>query len=117
METQTQDSQPVSGTDYASALKHYRKYSRGRSMRQFCEDEGYDYTKFCRYAREGEKEQAIDREPSTFLEISPESESAGRSCGSVHVKEIRIRFSNGMVLSRRSDDIDGFLSLVRKIVG
>jgi len=117
METQTQNSQPVSGTDYASALKQYRKYSRGRSMRQFCEDEGYDYAKFCRYAREGEKEQAIDREPSTFLEISAGSDSAGQPCGPVHVKEVRIRFSNGMLLSRRGDDIDGILSLVYKIVG
>lgn len=87
-------------------------------MRQFCEDEGYDYAKFCRYAREGEKERNMDKEPSTFVEISAGPEDGCRSSsGPVQVKEIRIRFTNGLILSRRSGDVEGILSLVNKIVG
>ena len=36
--------------DYAAALRQYNRYGRGRSMKKFCEDEGYDYWKFCRLA-------------------------------------------------------------------
>lgn len=36
--------------DYAAALRQYNKYGRGRSMKKFCEDEGYDYWKFCKLA-------------------------------------------------------------------
>ena len=39
--------------DYAAALRQYQKYGRGRSMKKFCEDEGYDYWKFYKLAREG----------------------------------------------------------------
>lgn len=42
--------------DYAAALRQYQKYGRGRSMKKFCEDEGYDYWKFCKLAREGQLE-------------------------------------------------------------
>ena len=55
METiNNQASQPVLqswSVDYAAALRQYQKYGRGRSMKKFCEDEGYDYWKFCKLAR------------------------------------------------------------------
>ena len=45
METNNQVSQPVTQpmVDYAAALRPYQKYGRGRAMKKFCEDEGYDY--------------------------------------------------------------------------
>lgn len=61
METNNQVSQPLaqSGTvDYATALRQYQKYGRGRSMKKFCEDEGYDYWKFFKLAREGQIEMS-----------------------------------------------------------
>lgn len=42
---------PVKG-QFAAALRQYQYYSHGRSLHKFCEDEGLDYQKFCRYARE-----------------------------------------------------------------
>ena len=42
---------PVKG-QFAAALRQYQYYSHGRSIRKFCEDEGLDYQKFCKYARE-----------------------------------------------------------------
>jgi len=56
METNNQTTQTAAqagAVDYAAALRQYNRYGRGRSMRKFCEDEGYDYLKFCRLAREG----------------------------------------------------------------
>lgn len=43
-----------SPANYAFALKHYKQYGRGRSMKKFCEDEGYDYEKFAIYSRKGQ---------------------------------------------------------------
>lgn len=36
-------------TDYAAAYRQYCTYGRGRSIKRFCEDENYNYTKFRRY--------------------------------------------------------------------
>ena len=48
METtnQTTVAPKTDSVDYAAALRQYSQYGRGRSMRKFCEDEGYDYWKF-----------------------------------------------------------------------
>lgn len=56
METKNQTAQESAQSgvvDYAAALRQYRRYGRGSSMKKFCEDEGYDYWKFCKLAREG----------------------------------------------------------------
>lgn len=45
--------------NYALALKNYQQNGRGRSMKQFCEEEGYDYNKFMRYSRRGRTELGI----------------------------------------------------------
>ena len=103
-------------TDYASALLQYRRYSRGRSMRQFCEDEGYDYNKFCKYAREGEKEKGINSEPATFVEL-PVVQSQSSQGGDIRIKEVRVRFTNGLIMSRRGNNVEEVLAAVRKIIG
>ena len=46
METKNQTAQESAQSgvvDYAAALRQYHRYGRGRSMKKFCEDEGYDY--------------------------------------------------------------------------
>ena len=61
METKNQTAQESAQSgvvDYAAALRQYHRYGRGRSMTKFCEDEGYDYWKFCKLAREGQSEMA-----------------------------------------------------------
>ena len=45
-----EDTQTV---NYALALKIYQQKGSCRSMKKFCEEEGYDYAKFMRYARRG----------------------------------------------------------------
>lgn len=46
----------------AFALKHYNQNGRGRSMKKFCEEEGYDYEKFMQYSRRGHKECSVLKE-------------------------------------------------------
>ena len=90
---------PVKG-QFAAALRQYQYYSHGRSIRKFCEDEGLDYQKFCKYAREhgpgsdADKQAApADTLPARFIEVPQEP-----SAESVTIREIRVRFTNGMIL-------------------
>ena len=48
--------------NYAFALKHYNQNGRGRSMKKFCEEEGYDYEKFMQYSRRGQKDYCVLKE-------------------------------------------------------
>lgn len=77
-------------------------------MKKFCEDEGYDYRAFCRNARKGEKEADIAR--SGFVEIEHEAPEQ------ITVREIRIEFSTGLVLSQSTGDIEGLMTMVRRIL-
>jgi len=122
-----------SGTvDYAAALRQYSRYGRGRSMKKFCEDEGYDYWKFCKLARgvqfymsntrEGQLEMGAKSGmsgtdiKSGFIEISPDgTRSPVAAEEPMKVCEIRIRFNNGLVLSRRGGDVEDVISAIRKI--
>ncbi|MEE0317823.1 MAG: hypothetical protein UDS46_10060 [Bacteroidales bacterium] len=45
--------------NYAFALKNYQQNGRGRSMKKFCEEEGYNYEKFMQYSRRGQKEYSV----------------------------------------------------------
>ena len=48
METKNQTAQESAQSgvvDYAAALRQYHRYGQGRSMKNFCEDEGYDWLK------------------------------------------------------------------------
>ena len=110
-----------SGTvDYAAALRQYNRYGHGRSMKKFCEDEGYDYWKFCKLAREGQIEMGTksgaDRRPG-FIEVNPDgTQSPAMPEEPMRVCEIRIRFNNGLVLSRRGGDVEEVISAIRKIL-
>ena len=72
---QTSPATQSGAVDYAAALRQYNKYGRGRSMKKFCEDEGYDYWKFCKLAREGQIEMGVksgaDKRPG-FIEVNPD---------------------------------------------
>ncbi len=105
--------------DYA-ALRQYNKYGRGRSMRKFCEDEGYDYWKFCRLAREGqielESKSGADKKPG-FVEVAPDgTRDRVAAEDPMKVCEIRIQFNNGLMLSRRGGDVEEVISAIRKIL-
>lgn len=124
METNNnQVSQPAvqSGSvDYAAALRQYQKYGRGRSMKKFCEDEGYDYWKFCKLAREGQLEMeskaGTDQRPG-FIEVNPDgTQSPATQEEPMKVCEIKIRFNNGLVMSRRGGDVEEVISAIRKVL-
>ena len=123
METTTNNqtsSATQSGTvDYAAALRQYNRYGHGRSMKKFCEDEGYDYWKFCKLAREGQVDlnARAGGDKSGFVEVSADGTvSTAIAEEPLKVCEIRIRFNNGLVLSRRGGDVEEVISAIRKIL-
>lgn len=76
IKNQTAQESAQSGVvDYAAALRQYHRYGRGRSVKKFCEDEGYDYWKFCKLAREGQSEmdaKIIANKHPVFIEVNPD---------------------------------------------
>ena len=62
--------QGSSSLNYSLALKNYSQNSLGRSMRKFCEDEGYDYNKFMQYACKGQKELSVLKDADSKLSES-----------------------------------------------
>jgi len=114
-------------TDYAAAYLQYQRYGRGRSMRRFCEDEGYDYDNFYRYSRKNDQVQPSCETRGTFVEITPVPDPAPkpvvltiRQDTTYKLEEIRIRFTNGLVLSRHGgsmSDVDDLMSMARKLIG
>ena len=89
-------------------------------MRKFCEDEGYDYLKFCKLAREGQSEMESKSGAAArpgFIEVAPDGvqlQATGEE--PMKVCEIRIRFNNGLILSRRGGDVEEVISAIRKIL-
>ena len=99
--------------NYAFALKHYNQNGRGRSMKKFCEEEGYDYEKLMRYSRRGQKEYSVLKEADErqssggFIPLVVD----GAPEGGLGIRDVRVRFTNGMELSQGKGDITDLLSM------
>ena len=102
--------------NYAFALKNYQQNGRGRSMKKFCEEEGYDYEKFMQYSRRGQKEYSVLKEADARqtsdkfipLVVDGPAESA------LGILDVRVRFTNGMELSQSEGDLNELFGMVRK---
>lgn len=105
--------------NYAFALKRYNQNGRGRSMKKFCEEEGYDYEKFMQYSRRGQKEYSVLKEADErqsqggFIPLVVDSAPEG----ALGIRDVRVRFTNGMELSQGEGDINELLGMVRKMLG
>ena len=99
--------------NYAFALRHYNQNGRGRSMKKFCEEEGYDYEKLMRYSRRGQKEYSVLKETDErqssggFIPLVVD----GAMEGGLGIRDVRVRFTNGMELSQGKGDITDLLSM------
>ena len=110
--------QESTGVNYSLALINFNQNGRGRSMRKFCEDEGYDYNKFMQYARKGQKELSVlkdadvNQSESAFIPLVVESGSSG----ALGIAEVRVRFTNGMELIQSDGDVNELFGIVRKML-
>ena len=106
--------------NYVFALKNYQQNGRGRSMKKFCEEEGYDYEKFMQYSRRrGQKEYSVLKEADArqasdkFIPIVVD----GPSESVLGILDVRVRFTNGMELSQSEGDFNELFGMIRKMLG
>lgn len=105
--------------NYAFALKNYQQNGRGRSMKKFCEEEGYDYEKFMQYSRRGQKEYSVLKEADArqtldkFIPLVVD----GPAESVLGILDVRVRFTNGMELSQSDGDLNELFGMVRKMLG
>lgn len=105
--------------NYAFALKNYQQNGLGRSMKKFCEQEGYDYEKFMQYSRRGQKEYSVLKEADArqtsdkFIPLVVE----GSAESVLGILDVRVRFTNGMELSQSEGDLNELFGIVRKMLG
>ena len=105
--------------NYAFALKNYQQNGRGRSMKKFCEEEGYDYEKFMQYSRRGQKEYSVLKEADArqtsdkFIPLVVD----GPAESGLGILDVRVRFTNGMELSQSEGDLNELFGMVRKMMG
>lgn len=105
--------------NYAFALKNYQQNGRGRSMKKFCEEEGYDYEKFMRYSRRGQKEYSVLKEVDArqtsdkFIPLVVD----GPAESVLGILDVRVRFMNGMELPQSEGELNELFGMVRKMLG
>ena len=105
--------------NYSFALKNYQQNGRGRSMKKFCEEEGYDYEKFMQYSRRGQKEYSVLKEADArqtsdkFIPLVVD----GPAESVLGILDVRVRFTNGMELSQSEGDLNELFGMVRKMLG
>lgn len=105
--------------NYAFALKNYQQNGRGRSMKKFCEEEGYDYEKFMQYSRRGQKEYSVLKEADarqTSDKVIPLVVD-GPAENVLGILDVRVRFTNGMELSQSEGDLNELFGMLRKMLG
>ena len=104
---------------YAFALKNYQQNGRGRLMKQFCEEEEYDYEKIMQYSRRGQIEYSVLKEADArqtsdkfiLLVVDGLAESV------LGILDVRVCFTNGMELSQSEGNLNELFGMVRKMLG
>ena len=117
--------------DYAVAYRQFMNFGHGRSLKQFCEDEDYDYGKLQRYSRKAfwtkhTKLSESEVEGSGFMSLvhddqQPSTTQTGDGPlpeGKGHVNEIsfiKVRFSDGLTLSMSNVSVARMVSLLQTV--
>lgn len=105
--------------NYAFAHKNYQQNGRGRSMKKFCEEEGYDYEKFMQYSRRGQKEYSVLKEADArqtsdkFIPLVVD----GPAENVLGILDVRVRFTNGMELYQSKGNLNELFGMLRKMLG
>ena len=120
------------GTDYAAAYRQYCTYGRGRTLKKFCEDEDYNYTKLRRYvdksfwnASKTERDsigcQCVPVEvdnPDSMPSQSEETSEKSKDKEEAHISIsfVQVQLSNGLNLRVEAPAIDSLVDVLHKLV-
>ena len=133
------DKKKKDDVDYAAAYRQFMNFAHGRSLKQFCEDEGYDYGKLQRYSRkafwskhtklsESEVEESgfmpllhdeqQSTKASTELPTQPGEDHLSDTQSKDNVNEIsyiKVRFFDGLTLSMSNVSVARMVSLLQTV--
>ena len=119
-------------TDYAAAYRQYCTYGRGRTLKKFCEDENFNYTKLRRYVDksfwnaskterdsigcqcvpvEVDNPDSMPSQSEDRLEKSMEKEEAH-----ISISFVQVQLSNGLNLRVEAPAIDSLVDVLHKLV-
>lgn len=118
-------------TDYAAAYRQYCTYGRGRSLKQFCEDEDFNYSKLSKYVNKSfwtlpkSERNSIGCQCAPLeIETAPESSAANDSSVTImenlstnlSIASIEVKLSNGLKLTVDNPSVDSFVEVLHKLV-
>ena len=125
--------------DYAATFRQFMNFGHGRSLKQFCEDEDFDYGKLQRYSRKlfwskHTKLSESEVEASRFMPIVPDGQqTAGVLNDSQESTEqnpvtvaqptsqkneisfIKVRFRDGLTLQMSNVSVVRMVSLLQNV--
>lgn len=125
--------------DYAAAYRQFMNFGNGRSLKQFCEDEDFDYGKLQRYSRKlfWSKHTQLSEsevEASRFMPIVPDGqqkagvlnesqESTEQNPVTVaqptsqknEISFIKVRFRDGLTLQMSNVSVVRMVSLLQNV--
>ena len=125
--------------DYAAAYRKFMNFSHGRSLKQFCEDESYDYGKLQRYSRKAfwtkhtklsesevegsgfmplvhDEQQSSETPTESPTQLGEDYLSDAQSKDNVHeISYIKVRFSDGLTLSMSNVSVGRMVSLLQNV--
>ena len=118
-------------TDYAAAYRQFCIYGRGRSLKQFCEDEDFNYSKLSKYVNKSFWSLSKSERDSIGCQCSPlEIETAPASTTTnelsvtimenvptnLSIASIEVKLTNGLRLTVDTHSIDSLVEVLHKLV-
>ena len=125
--------------DYAAAYRQFMNFAHGRNLKEFCDDEGYDYGKLQRYSRKAfwskhTKLSESEVEDSQFMalvhddgqpsrpaeeELPPckhdQQSDASTIVDANEISFIKVRFKDGLTLSMSNVSVARMVSLLQNV--
>ena len=118
-------------TDYAAAYRQFCIYGRGRSLKQFCEDEDFNYSKLSKYVNKSFWSLSKSERDSIGCQCSPlEIGTAPASTTTnelsvtimenvptnLSIASIEVKLTNGLRLTVDTPSIDSLVEVLHKLV-
>jgi len=118
-------------TDYAAAYRQFCTYGRGRSLKQFCEDEDFNYSKLKNYvnkyfwnASKSDRDSVgcqcapltIESETDSFAASPPSVTIMEKEATNLSIASIEVKLTNGLRLTVDTPEIDSFVEVLHKLV-
>ena len=125
--------------DYAAAYRQFVYFRKGRSLKQFCEDEDYDYGKLLRYSRkffwskhtklsesevegssfmpilaDGQQPAVVPSESQDSLEQDQDADTQPTSQKN-EISFIKVRFHDGLTLQMSNVSVACMVSLLQNV--